>query len=67
MGWVFALGFAALGYIGLWTSGRCPRPALHLAGAALLLALAGYGWQGSPGTAGKPVASTMRQDFPQAR
>lgn len=67
MGWIFALGLAALGYIGLWACGRCPRPALLLAGAALLLALAGYAWQGNPGMAGKPVTPTMRQDFPQAR
>lgn len=55
MGWLFALGFAALAMAGLALSGRLNRPALLIAGAALLLALAGYGWQGSPGMAGTPV------------
>lgn len=60
MGWVVALLMAALAWIGLWRSGRVPRVALEIVGAALLLALAGYGWQGSPGMPGKPVASASR-------
>jgi cytochrome c-type biogenesis protein CcmH len=60
MGWVFALGFAALCMIGLALSGRLNGPALQIAGAALLLALAGYGWQGSPGMAGTPVQHNSR-------
>ena len=60
MGWVFATGFAALAYIGLWASDRCPRLALNVAAAALLLALAGYAWQGSPGMLGKPVTSSAQ-------
>ena len=60
MGWFFALGFAALALIGLWASDRCPRPALLVVAAALLLALAGYGWQGNPDMAGKPVKTIAR-------
>jgi hypothetical protein len=60
MGWIIALLFSALTWIALWRSGRCPRAALEIIAAALLLALAGYGWQGSPGMAGKPVVSTSR-------
>ena len=55
MGWVFALGFAALAMAGLVLSGRLNRLALLIASAALLLAIAGYGWQGSPDMAGTPV------------
>ncbi len=60
MGWIFALDFAALAYIALWRSGRVPRAALQIAGAALCLAIAGYAWQGSPGMPGKPVAAVSR-------
>ncbi len=62
MGWLIALAFAALALLGLWLSGRCSRAALYLAGAALLLALAGYGWQGSPDIAGKPVAALVAEE-----
>lgn len=55
MGWLFAILFAALTLGGLWLSGRCPRLALEIAAAALLVGLAGYGWQGSPDMAGAPV------------
>ncbi len=54
MGWVAILVLAALAGIGLWRFGRLPRAALELLGAALLLGLAGYAWQGSPGLAGSP-------------
>lgn len=60
MGWVVAVLMAVLSWIGLWRSGRVPRIALEIVGAALLLALAGYGWQGSPGMPGKPVSSASR-------
>ncbi len=56
MGWIIALTFTVLAWIALWRSGRCPRAALEIIAAALLLALAGYGWQGNPGMAGKQVA-----------
>ena len=56
MGWLFAIGLAALAWTLLWRSGRVPRAALEIVAAALLLALAGYAWQGNPGMAGKPVA-----------
>ena len=56
MGWAIALGFAALALAGLGLSRRLTLAALIITGAALLLALAGYGWQGSPGMAGTPVS-----------
>ncbi len=56
MGWLFAILFAVLTLAGLHASKRCPRLALEIAAAALLIGLAGYGWQGSPAMPGVPVA-----------
>ncbi len=55
MGWLFAMGFAALSFLALWLSGRCSRMALEIGAAALLVGIAGYGWQGSPDMPGHPV------------
>lgn len=60
MGWLYAILFAALSLGALWKSGRCPRMALELAGAAILIGLAGYAWQGSPQMPGNPVSSSPR-------
>ncbi|MEQ1498844.1 MAG: hypothetical protein ABL914_09285 [Novosphingobium sp.] len=57
MGWLFVAIFAALTFAGLYFSKRCSRAALELAGAAILIALAGYGWLGSPDMPGNPVSS----------
>ncbi len=57
MGWIIALGLAAVAFCTLWLSGKCSRLALELAGAALLIGLAGYAWQGNPGMGGNPVGS----------
>ena len=54
MGWITILIFAGLVVLGLWRFGKMPRAALELLGAALLLGIAGYAWQGSPGLAGSP-------------
>ena len=55
MGWLFALGLAALTYLALVLSRRCSTLALQLAGAAILVAMAGYAWQGEPGMLGQPA------------
>lgn len=55
MGWIFAIALAALSILALWKSGYCSRMALELGAAAALVALAGYGWQGSPNMAGQPT------------
>lgn len=54
MGLVIAALFTALAFAALWFSGRCSRLALELAGALLLVGLAGYAWQGSPQLPGAP-------------
>jgi len=59
MGWVIAFMLAALTMAALIFSRRCSRQALELAGVAILIALAGYAWQGSPDMAGRPVAATI--------
>ena len=59
-GWITATALGALSFLALVASGRCSRLALEIAAAALLVALAGYGWQGSPGMAGHPVAASHR-------
>jgi cytochrome c-type biogenesis protein CcmH len=75
MGWVLILLFAVIAFAALWRFGRMERNGLQLLGAALLLALAGYAWQGNPGLAGSPkhppeeaepvdsAFSSMRQDM----
>ena len=61
MGWLFAFGFAALSMFALYRSGRCSRLALELAGAAALVALADYGWQGNPDLPGQPTTPAAAQ------
>lgn len=57
MGWVIAIAMAVFAFALLWRFGRVPRMSWELIGAALLLGLAGYAWQGSPGQPGTPVAA----------
>lgn len=56
MGWLFAAIFAVLTFGGLYLSKLCSRMALELTGVAVLIALAGYGWQGSPDMPGNPIS-----------
>jgi tetratricopeptide (TPR) repeat protein len=62
MGWIIIILLAAVAGVALWRFGRLPRAALELLGAALLLGLAGYAWQGSPGLAGKPTPAPISGD-----
>ncbi len=55
MGWLIFLGLALIVGGLLWRFGRLPKGGLEMVGAALLLAVAGYAWQGNPGLAGKPT------------
>lgn len=58
-GWVITIGLVAAVGLALYRFGRLPKEGRELAGAALLLGVAGYAWQGSPGLPGKP---TVRQE-----
>jgi cytochrome c-type biogenesis protein CcmH len=62
MGWLFFLVIAAATGGLLWRFGRLGRGGLELTGAALMLALAGYAWQGNPGLSGNPVESAEKND-----
>ena len=61
MGWGLMIGFALLVGGGLFWFVRGDRGALQFLGAALLIALAGYAWQGHPGVAGSPKARPEHQ------
>ena len=54
MGWMFIIILALAALLALWRFGHLDRAGLQFVGAALLLALAGYAWQGEPGVAGAP-------------
>jgi cytochrome c-type biogenesis protein CcmH/NrfG len=54
MGWILILAFALAVGLALWRFAGFDRASLQLVGAALLLAMAGYAWQGRPGLAGRP-------------
>lgn len=65
MGWLVILILALLTFAGLWYFVR-DRAAVQLLGAALLIALAGYAWQGRPGLAGRPKSPPERQQVPES-
>jgi cytochrome c-type biogenesis protein CcmH len=55
MGWGILLGLSLVGFGLLWRFAKMPRSALELTGAALLLGVAGYAWQGAPMQPGTSV------------
>lgn len=61
MGWLIISGLAVLVFAGLWFFLRRETATLQFLGAALLVALAGYAWQGRPGMAGSPKTPPARQ------
>ena len=54
MGWLFIVLLALVILVAVWRLGRLDRNGLQFTAAALLLALAGYAWQGRPDLAGEP-------------
>jgi len=64
IGWVIILLLAAAVVLGLWRWIRGDAGALQFLGAALLLALAGYAWQGRPGLSGAPKAQVEEAPVP---
>lgn len=65
MGWTLMIGLTAFSLAALWRFGRLGLGSLQLLGAGLLVALAGYAWQGRPGLAGSPSEPPGRQSLPQ--
>jgi cytochrome c-type biogenesis protein CcmH/NrfG len=61
MGWVLIILMALALFVLLWRFARFDRVMLQLLGSALLIAMAGYAWQGRPGLVGKPVPPPVRQ------
>ncbi len=58
MAWISVFLLCGVTFCGLWWSGRFSRTALELLGAALMLAVAGYAWQGTPNQPGFPVSTS---------
>ena len=65
MGWpiLALLGLGA--FAAIWRFGRLDGAGIQLLAAALLLAFAGYAWQGRPGLAGSPKPPSARQPIPE--
>ncbi len=55
MGWIILLVLALVTGGILWRFAGLPKGAIELVGAALLLGIAGYAWQGRPGLPGSPT------------
>jgi cytochrome c-type biogenesis protein CcmH/NrfG len=64
MGWLLILVLAAVVLLGLWRIAHFGRAPLQLVAAALLVAMAGYAWQGRPGLAGSPAPPPASQELP---
>jgi cytochrome c-type biogenesis protein CcmH len=60
MGWVVMIGLALAVAAGLWRFVGKDRGVRQFIGAALLLALAGYAWQGRPELPGSPKPPPVR-------
>lgn len=60
MGLLMLLLLALAAFAAIWRLARLDRAGAQLLAAALLLAGAGYAWQGSPGLSGSPQAAAVR-------
>jgi cytochrome c-type biogenesis protein CcmH len=66
MGWLILIVLTAVTMLLLWRVARLDAAALQFTGAALLLAMAGYAWQGRPGLPGRPVPPPEQQRVPDS-
>lgn len=66
MGWLVLLVLALAAFVAIWRFGRLDTAGLQLLAAALLLALAGYAWQGRPDLSGSPKAPPESQEVPES-
>ena len=60
--WLWVMLAALLTIVAIFWLGKLPAAARPLAGAAVMLGLAGYALQGSPALPGKPVAAPEEPD-----
>jgi len=65
MGWIFLLALALIVFAALWRFARLEGAGLQLVGAAMLIALAGYAWQGRPNLAGSPTRAAEQREVPE--
>ncbi|MEO7826388.1 MAG: tetratricopeptide repeat protein [Allosphingosinicella sp.] len=65
MGLAVLVLLAAAAAVGIWRFARLDRAGLQFLASALLLACAGYAWQGSPGQSGSPKRPPETQDLPE--
>jgi cytochrome c-type biogenesis protein CcmH len=66
MGWLLMAALVLATALGVGWFVRRDKGALQFTAAALLLALAGYAWQGRPGLAGAPKAPPGRLQVPES-
>ncbi|HEX8215003.1 MAG TPA: cytochrome C biogenesis protein [Allosphingosinicella sp.] len=66
MGWVLIIALAAALGLVLWRFAGLRGAALQLLAAAMLLAMAGYAWQGRPALGGQPKQAGGRQKLPDS-
>jgi len=66
MGWVVFLFLALCLFAALWRFARLDIAGLQFLGAAILLALAGYAWQGRPALSGRPKPPPAQQRLPDS-
>ena len=65
MGWIVMVALALAVLAAMWRFGGMRGATLQLLSAALLLAMAGYAWQGRPALGGQPKAVSVRQALPE--
>jgi cytochrome c-type biogenesis protein CcmH len=65
MTWLLVLTTVFLIGLGLWRFAKMPRVILEMTGAALLLGVAGYTWQGNPVQPGNPVKASNATPLPE--
>ncbi len=65
MMWLLFLAIALILGLLLWRSGMFDKPSLQLLAAALMVAAAGYIWQGRPDLPGQPAETAERPKGPE--
>lgn len=64
MSWVIAIAISLVLLMAFRFKASFPRSVFEIAIVAVLIALAGYSWQGSPDMAGKPAFAKMGDGQP---